>query len=303
VRFRTDAGRVLAEGLDSRVVDQRAGEYPQKLGHLPDPPKELWVAGRRLDELPPCVAIVGTRTPTPYGEEVTHALAAELAMSNICVVSGLARGIDAAAHLGALDRGTTVAVLPGGIDVCYPSSHRDLYARIAERGALVAEHPPGTPTRKHRFTHRNRIIAALSLATIVVQAGERSGALSTARHALGIGRDVFAVPGDVRIDVSVGPHELLRDGAAPCTCAGDVLERIGVEIARESALRDLQPIPEDMPPEQAAVLALVGRQTMSAETVGAMAGFDGGTLAKTLVRLELGGWIARGAGGNVRRIR
>jgi DNA processing protein len=303
VRFRTDNGRVLAEGIDWRVIDRGTAEYPVKLEHLPDPPDRLWVAGRRLDLMPPCVAIVGTRTPTPYGIDITEALATDFAMGGVCVVSGLARGIDAAAHIGALDRGTTVAVLPGGIDVCYPSSNRDLYARIVERGTLVAEHPPGTPTRKHRFTHRNRIIAALALATVVVQAGERSGALSTARHALGIGRDVFAVPGDVRIDVSIGPHELLRDGAAPCTCAGDVLERIGVEIARESAMRDLQGVPDYMPPEQAAVLALIGKQTMSAETIGALAGFDGGTLAKTLMRLELGGWIARGGGGSVRRLR
>lgn len=303
MRFRTDNGRVLAEGIDWRMIDRGAPEYPARLEHLPDPPDRIWVAGRRLERIPPCVAIVGTRTPTPYGTDVTEALANDFAMANVCIVSGLARGIDAAAHLGALARGTTIAVLPGGIDVCYPSSNRDVYARIAERGALVAEHPPGTPTRKHRFTHRNRIIAALSLATVVVQAGERSGALSTARHALAIGRDVFAVPGDIRIDVSAGPHELLRDGAAPCTRAGDVLERIGVEIARESALRDLQDVPEDMPREQAAVLMLVGKQTMTAETVGALAGFDGSTLARTLVRLELGGWIARGGGGSVRRLR
>lgn len=303
MRFRTDAGRVIAEGFEWRTVDRGGGEYPGKLEHLPDPPGMLWIAGRRLDELPPCVAIVGTRTPTPYGEEVTRALAAELAMGSVCVVSGLARGIDAAAHLGALDRGATVAVLPGGIDVVYPSSNRHLYAQIAERGALVAEHPPGTATRKHRFTHRNRIIAALSLATVVVQAGERSGALSTARHALAIGRDVLAVPGDIRVDVSAGPHDLLRDGAAPCTCAGDIIERIGVELARETALRDLQELPADMPAEQTAVLELVGKQTLSADTVAAMAGFDGITLSQTLVRLELGGWIARGTGGSVRRVR
>ncbi|HJR19654.1 MAG TPA: DNA-processing protein DprA [Actinomycetota bacterium] len=302
MRFRTERGLVLAD-LDGRAVEPSSDEYPEKLEHLPDPPTVLWVAGRRLDRLPPAVAIVGTRTPTPYGREIARALAMEFAMAGICVVSGLARGIDAEAHLGALDRGTTVAVLPGGIDVCYPSSNRDLYARIAVEGALVAEHEPGTGTRKHRFTHRNRLIAALSLATVVVQAGERSGALSTARHALSIGRDVFAVPGDVRVDVSVGPHELLRDGAAPCTCAGDVIERIGVELERENAVRDLGGLPEDMPAEQRAVLELVGKQTMSAEAVGAMAGFDGLMLAKTLVRLELGGWIARGTGGSVRRLR
>ncbi len=303
MRFRTDRGRVLAEGFDWRVAVRAEAEYPSKLEHLPDPPSCIWIAGRRLDELPPCVAVVGTRTPTLYGEDIARALSADLATSGICVVSGLARGVDAAAHEGALERGTSVAVLPGGVDVCYPSSNRALYARLVERGALLAEHPPGTPTGRHRFTHRNRLIAALSLATVVVQAGERSGALSTARHALGIGRDVFAVPGDVRVDVSAGPHELLRDGAAPCTCAGDVLERIGVEMARDAAARDLLPVPADMPPDQAKVLELLGRQTLSAETVGALAGLNGSALARSLVRLELAGWITTGRGGSVRRLR
>lgn len=303
MRFRTEGGRVLAEGFAWRVAARADPEYPPKLDHLPDPPERLWIAGRRLNELPPCVAIVGTRTPTPYGEDIAHALASDLASSGICVVSGLARGIDAAAHVGALDRGTSVAVLPGGIDVCYPSSNRGLYERLADRGALLAEHPPGTPTGRHRFTHRNRLIAALSLATVVVQAGERSGALSTARHALSIGRDVFAVPGDVRVDVSAGPHHLLQDGAAPCTCAGDVLERIGVEIERDAAGRRLAPIPEDLPPEQASILELLGTQTLSAETVGAGSGMNGAALATTLVRLELAGWITSLPDGSLRRLR
>lgn len=303
MRFRTDKGRVLAEGLSWRVVGRDEDEYPDVLEHLPDPPARLWVVGRRLHELPPCVAVVGTRTPTPYGQEITHALASEIARGGVCVVSGLARGIDAWAHAGALEHGTTVGVVAGGIDVCYPSSNRELYERIAERGALVAEQPPGTPTHKRRFTHRNRIIAALSICTVVVQAGERSGALSTARHALAIGRDVFAVPGDVRADVSVGPHELLRDGAAPCTCAGDILERVGDELARGSSMRGLQPVPADLAPEQAAFLELLGTETLRAERVGGMAGLDGATLATTLVRLELAGWITRAAGGSIRRLR
>lgn len=303
MKFRTEAGRVLAEDLDARLVSGTTPEFPEKLRHLPDPPARLWAAGKPLDRLPPAVAIVGTRTPTPYGREIAHALAIEFAMAGICVVSGLARGIDSEAHIGALTRGTTVAVLPGGIDVCYPSSNRELYAEIAVKGALVAEHEPGTGTHKHRFTHRNRLIAALSLATVVVQAGERSGALSTARHALAIGRDVFAVPGDIRAEVSAGPHELLRDGAAPCTCAGDVLSRIAVEIERENAMRDLGGLPDDMPAEQRAVLEMLENQTLQAGAIGARAGFDGATLARTLTWLELDGWIARGPGTSVRRLR
>ena len=303
MRFRTDHGRVLAEDVDARALGRGSAEYPDKLEHLPDPPERLWAVGKPLDRLPPAVAIVGTRTPTPYGREVAHALATEFAMAGICVVSGLARGIDSEAHLGALSRGPTVAVLPGGIDVCYPSSNRDLYTQIAASGTLIAEHEPGTGTHKHRFTHRNRLIAALSLATIVVQAGERSGALSTARHALAIGRDVFAVPGDIRAEVSAGPHELLRDGAAPCTCAGDVLPRIAAEVERENSVRDLGGLPDDMPAEQRVVLEMLERETRQAGTIGARAGFDGAMLARTLVHLELGGWISRGPGTSVRRLR
>lgn len=303
MRFRTDAGRVLVEDVDWRVVPRDDPEYPGLLEHLPDPPERLWVIGRSLSSLPPCVAVVGTRAPTGYGQEIAHALASELARSGMCVVSGMARGIDAWAHIGALTEGGTVAVLAGGIDVCYPSSNRELYEQIAERGAIIAEHPPGTPTHKRRFTHRNRIIAALSLCTVVVQAAERSGALATARHAMDIGREVLAVPGDVRVDVSAGTHELLRDGAGVCTCAGDVLERVGVEMVRDAATRRLGPIPADMPEEQSRILTLLGGDSMSAESIGVAADLAGALLVRVLGRLELAGWIGRGPGGRILRVR
>ena len=303
MKFRPDRGRLLAEGLDPRAVLRGDAEYPKLLEHLPDPPAELWVAGRRLDRLPPCVSIVGTRTPTGYGQEMAQALASELVQGGLCVVSGMARGIDAWAHAGALEGGFTIAVLAGGYDVCYPSSNRDLYERIVEHGAIVSEKPPGTPTHKRHFTHRNRIIAALSLCTVVVQAGHRSGALTTARHALGIGREVLAVPGDVRVEVSAGVHELLRDGAGLCTSAADVFERIGVELCREAVNQRLGAIPVDLPAEQRTILELLGGETIPAERVGGMAGISGVALATAIVRLELSGWIARAPGGAIRRIR
>jgi DNA processing protein len=303
VRFASRSGGLFAVDLDYRTVDRGDAEYPEMLGHLPDPPERVWVAGRDLATLPPCVAIVGTRTPTHYGQEVASGLAADLARAGMCIVSGLARGIDSWAHSGALDNGTTIGVLPGGIDRCYPSSNRELYERIADHGTLVAEVEPGTPTHKRRFTHRNRIIAALSLAVVVVQAAERSGALSTARHALDIGREVFAVPGDVRVEVSAGVHGLLRDGAAVCAGAGDVLERIEPELERVAARRTLEPLPEDLPPEHRAILALLGGDVM---TLGSLAGatrLGASALAVAISKLELNGWITRGPGALVRRVR
>lgn len=303
MKFRSDRGRLLASDLDSRVVARGAEDYPPLLEHLPDPPGRLWVAGRFPAPGTTCVAVVGTRTPTAYGREIAAGLASELARSGACVVSGLARGIDRHAHEGALERGTTIAVLAGGVDVCYPAGNRDLYARILQQGAIVSEHPPGTPTYKGRFTHRNRIIAALSLATVVVQAGERSGALATARHALDIGRDVLSVPGDIRVDVSAGSNGLLRDGAHPCTCAADVLGQIGADHAAGPARVSLLTPPSDLPPEQIAILELMGGETVVAETLGAMAGLRGAALSAALGLLELSGWIESGPGGTVRRRR
>lgn len=303
MRFVSRGGGLRAADIDARVVPRGSEGYPAALDHLPDPPPRLWVAGRDIAALAPCIAIVGTRTPTHYGEEIARGLAADLARAGMCVVSGLARGIDARAHEGALGAGTTVAVLPGGIDHCYPASNRELYERISEDGALVAEVPPGTPTHKQRFTHRNRIIAALSLAVVVVQAAERSGALATARHALDIGREVFAVPGDVRVDVSAGVHGLLRDGAALCTNAHDVLERIGPELERGSSERTFAAIPDHVPEQQARMLEALGGDAMSVEALGREAGLAGGPLIVAVTRLELAGWIARGPGGTVHRVR
>jgi DNA processing protein len=303
VRFASRSGGLFAVDLDYRIIAKGDVGYPEMLEHLSDPPQRVWVAGRDLATLPPCVAIVGTRSPTHYGREVAAGLAADFARSGMCVVSGLARGIDSWAHSGALDNGTTVGVLPGGIDRCYPSSNRELYERIADEGTLVAEVEPGTPTHKRRFTHRNRIIAALSLAVVVVQAAERSGALSTARHGLDIGREVFAVPGDIRVEVSAGVHGLIRDGAAVCAGAGDVLERIRPELERISARRTLDPFPEDLAPEHRAILGLLGGDVM---TLGALAGATGlgaSGLAVAVSKLELNGWIARGPGALVRRVR
>ncbi len=213
--------RLLAYGSDG---------YPERLEHLYDPPLLLYLRGsldlvdRRTRGI---VAIVGTRRATPYGRRMAREIAAGLAEAGWAVVSGMARGIDGEAHAAALDAGgATIGVLGSGLDFTYPAVHRQLYRRMARDGLLVSEFAPSTPPAPGLFPRRNRIIAALAKAVVVVQAPARSGALITADHALDLGRDVLAVPGPVGLEPSVGTHGLLGEGAAVATCAADVLEQV-----------------------------------------------------------------------------
>jgi DNA processing protein len=210
-----------------------AGEsaYPARLLDCLDPPRELWVRGNvaLFDSPAPWVAIVGTRRATAYGERVARELARVLAMGGATIVSGLARGIDAAAHRGALDAGgNTVAVLGTGLDVVYPKGHARLQATIGERGLLISELEPSNAAHGGSFPRRNRIIAALSAATIVVEAPVKSGALITAAHALELGRTVAAVPGPIDVPQAQGSNELLRDGASLLASMADALALVGL---------------------------------------------------------------------------
>jgi DNA processing protein len=220
-----------------RVVWRGAAEYPSWLAQMHDPPPALWVRGR-LDpaEGARAVAIVGARAATPLGQGFARVLAADLAAAGLTVVSGLARGIDTAAHVGALEAGgRTVAVLGSGIDRPYPQQNARLAEAIAEKGALVSEFPPGTEPWKGNFPRRNRTIAGWSRVVVVVEAGERSGALITARVALEEGRDVMAVPGHPSVPAAAGTNALLRDGAAVVRDARDVLAELGLDPAAAAA--------------------------------------------------------------------
>lgn len=211
--------------------------YPAPLLELPDPPPHLFVLGdpRRLAE--PCVSVVGTRDCSPYAERVTRDLAGALAAAGATVVSGMARGVDAAAHRAALasSSGRTAAVLGTGVDVAYPAAHRSLHAEIARTGVVLSEELPGTRATPGSFPRRNRIIAALSRVTIVVEAGFRSGALITAMHALELGRTVAAVPGPIDSPRSAGSNELLRDGAVVIASIEDALVLAGTYRAKAVA--------------------------------------------------------------------
>jgi DNA processing protein len=233
-RLREEATRIAADAQRCGATLLLLGDdaYPAPLLHLYDPPPYLCVLGDLSVLSRPTVAIVGTRRATPYGERVTQTLAGALAAAGVCVVSGMARGIDAAAHRAALARGgLTAAVLGTGVDIAYPVAHRLLHASIAQRGVVISEFPCGSRAGPASFPRRNRIIAALASLTIVVEAGERSGALITADHALDLGRDVGAVPGPVESAQHVGSNGLLKHGAHAILGADDALSLLGLPDA------------------------------------------------------------------------
>lgn len=221
----------------SRALHREDPAYPARCLELRDPPVVLYARGMPLVSDPPAVAIVGTRTATPYGLRVARAIATRCARAGACVVSGLARGIDGAAHEAALEAGgRTVAVLGTGADLTYPRFHRQLQQRIANEGLLLTEHPDGSTGHGGSFPRRNRIIAALADVTVVVEAGTGSGALITADHAVELGRTVACVPNAIDLPLAAGSNALLKQGAEPILTPDDVL-----------ALLDLAPLPPHHP--------------------------------------------------------
>lgn len=227
----------IATVLGARVLVPDDPEWPGTVDQLPNPPWCLWALGpARVDEVPERgLAMVGARASTAYGDHVTAVLSVDLAERGFTIISGAAYGIDAAAHRAALAvQGTTVAVLAGGVDVAYPRANADLIRQIGLTGALLSETPPGGAPARMRFLSRNRIIAALAMGTVVVEAGLRSGARSTAKHARELGRHVMAVPGPVESLMSQGCHAEIRMGAELVTDASEVVElvgRLGVDLA------------------------------------------------------------------------
>jgi DNA processing protein len=235
-RAGSDADRDFARGLDPDGVDRAlvacgaslvpfgSTEYPPQLENLEDPPAALFVKGRPLPPRERAVAIVGARNCSELGRELATAIGRDLALSGMCVVSGAARGIDAAGHEGALDAGGhTIAVLGCGIDQAYPRWSARLIERIAETGTLVSEYPPGVPPEPYRFPARNRIVAAMCTGLVVVEGAEGSGSLISAEHALDLGRDVFAVPGAITNPLAHVPHVLIREGATLIRGADDLM--------------------------------------------------------------------------------
>lgn len=307
--FRSDDG-VLRAAIQWREVGLEAGEYPANLRRLKDAPERIWVAGRNLTELPIRIAIVGTRRPNGYGLQVARDLASDLAQQGAAIVSGMALGIDSQAHRGALDvGGLTVAVLGSGVDVCQPSSNADLYRTIWRTGTIVSEQPPGTPGYAKNFPERNRIIAAISAAVIVVQApkesakGKASGAMITAFAAEECGTPVLAVPGRLDWSVSTGPHFLIRNKIAEiCTGAGDVAEALQWLFHWTPDVEG-RPIPRNLPPEQQRILELLSEGASTRDLLCASSGMDPAVAFTAIARLEMAGTIAPAPGGRLRRVR
>jgi DNA processing protein len=278
-------------GAGVRWIGRSEPEFPPLLHAIHDPPAGLFVRGGSDPALlrRATVAVVGARSCSPYGAQVARMLGRELAGAGLAVVSGLARGVDGEAHRGALDAGgATVAVLGCGIDRDYPAAHRELATRIRATGLAVSEYAPGVEPAPWRFPARNRIIAGLSAATVVVEARERSGALITADLALEEGREVFAVPGEITSALSAGTNDLLKLGASPLTTPADVLDLFGLTSAEAE--------PVELGSSADAVLARLRDGPASADELARATGLDAGALASALTELELAG-CAFAAGG------
>jgi DNA processing protein len=301
--FRADAARGAVEAAGLVAVCRCADAYPERLRALPDPPAVLHVAGR-IDALADeeAVAIVGARRATPYGLEVSRALGRDLAGAGVPVVSGLAMGIDAAAHVGALERSTPpVAVLAAAAEAPYPLRHRRLHEEIVARGCVVSEMPPAFTAFRWSFVARNRIIAALAAVTVVVEATERSGSLTTADFAADAGRTVAAVPGRVTCSTAAGTNELLQSGAALVRNSADVLDLLAEATGGERRRPGSGPPPG--PPLEPHLQDLLAAVEAGRGTLGALASTpeEARTVLAGLGELEFRGLVRRSFSGRYER--
>ncbi len=294
------------ERAGMRVVTAFDPEYPAPLLEIPDPPFLLFAQGN-LERLKlPAVAVVGSRDATRYGRDVASLLARELSSVGVTVVSGFARGVDSAAHKAALESaGGTIAVLGCGLDVEYPREHGRLKEAMRKRDLLLSEFPPGTEPRASNFPVRNRIIAGLSSGVVVVEASRRSGSLITARLANDFGRDVFAVPGSVYSETSVGAHELLRDGAILCRGAADVLSELFPAIGTPPAKVSAAASPgSDLSAEARKIFETLSREeAASAEELAQRTELPAATVLAALFELEEAGLAVFSDGGRYGLVR
>ena len=278
--------------LGLQVVGWESPLYPPLLREAPDPPAMLFTQGGfdRRDEL--AVAVVGTRKCTPYGIRVTRDLVTNLALRGFTVVSGLALGVDGEAHEAACAAGgRTIAVLPCGPDITYPPRHKALRAEVAEHGAVITEYAFGTEPMRERFPARNRIIAGLSMGTVVIEAPDKSGAMITARQAVEAGRDVFAVPGPVYSPHSRGCHSLIKDGAGLVETVEDIVDGLGIRLAA------VPPRPKrdtsDLPQTEKAVLGALSHEPTHVDSIVEATGLSTSQVTAALMLLEVKALVRR----------
>ncbi len=280
------AARTL-EDQGVSLISFKDQKYPVLLRNIYDPPALLYVRGRLPDQ--PALAVVGARSASSAGRRLTTEICAQLASRDITVVSGLARGIDSAAHLGALETGHTVAILGCGIDRVYPPENAGLFERIAATGAILSEHSPGTPPLAGNFPGRNRIISGLAQGVLIVEAAERSGSLHTADFALEQGREVFAVPGPVYSRTGRGVNRLLKEGAHLVTEARDILEVLWPERAGSVPLRTDDPLSKSLNEQQLAVYQTLGEEPLHVDEIARKCRLTAMELSSILLHLELQG--------------
>jgi len=291
-----DAEVARVTRLGAQVVTWDDADYPPQLKSIAAPPPLLYVKGSFASADQWAMAVVGTRRATAYGREVTRSLVSGLARNGVTIVSGLARGIDAAAHQASLDAGgRTIAVLGHGIDDIYPPEHRKLADRIVEHGALVTDYPVGTPPEGNNFPPRNRIISGLSLGVLVVEGEETSGAGITASFAMEQGREVFAVPGNILQRSSRLPNKLIQEGAIPVLKVDDILEPLNLTmVAQQAEAREV--IPAD--PTEAKLLELLSAEPVHIDDIRREIDLPIAQVSSTLALMELKGMVRQVGGMN-----
>jgi DNA processing protein len=284
------------EAQNIRILTWEDEAYPQRLKEIDQPPPVLYIRGEYLPDDLFAVAIVGTRRVTPYGRQITEELSAFLAANGITVISGLARGVDAIAHQTTLKSGgRTIGVLGSGVDKIYPPEHRALAERMIERGAIVSDYAPGTPPDASNFPPRNRIISGLSLAVVVVEAGETSGALITAEFAAEQGREVFAVPGSILAPQSKGTNKLIQNGALPLLSINDLMQALDLNrVGEHKAARKIIPTDET----EARLMSVLGDEPLHVDEIRNQAGLPIEKVSATLALMELKGMVRQVGGMN-----
>jgi DNA processing protein len=291
--------KIQSQGI--KVLTWADDEYPSRLREIDQPPPVLYLRGEYLDDDLFAVAIVGTRKVTAYGRQVTEEIASFLAGNGITVVSGLARGVDAIAHQAALRAGgRTIGVLGSGVDKIYPPEHQKLAEQMMERGAVVSDYAVGTPPDASNFPPRNRIISGLSLAVVVIEAGETSGALITAEFAAEQGREIFAVPGSILAPQSKGTNKLIQKGALPLLTPADLMQALDLtRVGAQKSARKILPADET----EARVLSILGGEPLHVDEIRQLASLPIEKVSATLALMELKGMVRQVGGMNYVAVR
>lgn len=295
-RIYPDAEMEKLDKFKIQAVPTKDPRYPERLKEIYDYPALLFIRGSLLPDDQWCISIVGTRRATVYGRQVTEDIVQELVRNRVTIVSGLARGIDVIAHRAAIEAGgRTFAVLASGLDIIYPGEHASLAKQIIDNGALISEYPPGTRPRAENFPRRNRIMSGISLGVLAIEAGDKSGALITTRHALEQNREVFAIPGSILSPASRGTNRLIQEGAKLVTCCADILEELNLSVAAyQTEMKEILPESE----AEASLLEHLSDQPMHIDELCRLANLTTPVVSSTLAIMELKSLVRQDGGMN-----